>query len=236
MVKLFSMTYALDPEGSVPREVRRVAIRQLTNAIDGLTGQTELGQEGGPRRPQTMQEAAGAAAPDPPELPAKVYRAENDALRDAARQLSPVRDAWVLLGVLDSLTADGLGSPALRRLPGSPRPGAHRPPPPGLRRRCGGRRGVVPGRRRRAGTGLEATGPGPGRTPRLAALRRQARRLRPPSRAPLESRRLSGLASIRTRRENRGAVRSAEADGPSKGAAKRLVYEQPLVAPQEEQT
>jgi hypothetical protein len=86
MVKLFTMTYALDPTRSVPREVRGVAIRQLTNAVDGLTGQTELSQdEAAHDARKRCKKLRALLRLVRAELPAKVYRAENDALRDAAR-------------------------------------------------------------------------------------------------------------------------------------------------------
>jgi CHAD domain-containing protein len=106
------MTYALDPTRPVPREVRRVAVKQLTNAIDGLTGQTELGpDEAAHDARKRCKKLRALLRLVRPELPGKLYRAENDALRDAARLLSPVRDARVLLGVLDGLTAETASGP-----------------------------------------------------------------------------------------------------------------------------
>jgi CHAD domain-containing protein len=106
------MTYALDPTRPVPREVRRVAIRQLSNAIDGLTGRTELNEDEAAHDARKRAKKLRALLRlTRGELPGKVYRAENDALRDAARRLSPVRDAWVLLGVLDKLTRHTASGP-----------------------------------------------------------------------------------------------------------------------------
>jgi CHAD domain-containing protein len=98
------MTFTLDPASPIPEAVRAAAENELRQIVMALTGQTALGPD----------EAAHDARKRTKKLRAlvrlvrrglgdEVYREENAALRDAARQLSAVRDAWVLVETLDRL-------------------------------------------------------------------------------------------------------------------------------------
>jgi CHAD domain-containing protein len=96
--------YWLKDGESVPAGIERIALGRLDNAIDELRGQTKSSQE----------EAVHEARKDLKKLRAllrlvrdeigdDVYRRENDCFRDAARRLSGVRDADVMIETLDAL-------------------------------------------------------------------------------------------------------------------------------------
>jgi CHAD domain-containing protein len=98
------MAFALDPGRPIPNAVHKGAAKQLRKTVEGLTGQTDLGPDEAAhdarKRTKKLRALLRLARP---ELGDKVYRRENRALRDAARLLSPVRDAWVLVEALDDL-------------------------------------------------------------------------------------------------------------------------------------
>ncbi|HEV3364548.1 MAG TPA: CHAD domain-containing protein [Acidimicrobiia bacterium] len=98
------MAFALDPGRPIPAAVTKAAETQLRKTVEGLTGQTELDPDDAAhdarKRTKKVRALLRLARP---ELGDKVYRRENRALRDAARLLSPVRDAWVLIETLDDL-------------------------------------------------------------------------------------------------------------------------------------
>ena len=98
------MAFALDPSRPIPKAVKKAAEKQLRKSVEGLTGQAELGPDEAAhdarKRTKKVRALLRLARP---ELGDKVYRRENRALRDAARFLSPVRDAWVLVEALDDL-------------------------------------------------------------------------------------------------------------------------------------
>jgi CHAD domain-containing protein len=98
------MAFVLDPSRPIPKAVRKAAEKQLRKSVEGLTGQAELGPDEAAhdarKRTKKVRALLRLARP---ELGDKAYRRENSALRDAARLLSPVRDAWVLVEALDDL-------------------------------------------------------------------------------------------------------------------------------------
>jgi CHAD domain-containing protein len=98
------MAFVLDPSRPIPKAVKKAAGKQLRKSVEELTGQSGLGPDEAAhdarKRTKKVRALLRLARP---ELGEKVYRRENGALRDAARLLSPVRDAWVLLETLDDL-------------------------------------------------------------------------------------------------------------------------------------
>jgi CHAD domain-containing protein len=98
------MAFVLDPSRPIPKAVKKAAEKQLRKSVEGLTGQADLGPDESAhdarKRTKKVRALLRLARP---ELGDKVYRRENTALRDAARLLSPVRDAWVLVEALDDL-------------------------------------------------------------------------------------------------------------------------------------
>src|SRR6266550_1342942 len=98
------MSFTLDPGKSIPEAVRATAGKQLTKAVEALAGDAGLDPDEATHdaRKRTKKLRALLRLVRP-ELGEDVYRRENGALRDAARRLSPVRDAWVLVEALDDL-------------------------------------------------------------------------------------------------------------------------------------
>jgi CHAD domain-containing protein len=98
------VAFALDPARPIPKTVKKAAAKQLCKNVEALTGQAELDADEAAhdarKRTKKLRALIRLARP---ELGDKVYRRENRALRDAARLLSPVRDAWVLVEALDDL-------------------------------------------------------------------------------------------------------------------------------------
>ena len=98
------MAFALDPARPIPKAVKKAAEKQLRKNVEALTGQTELGPDEAAhdarKRTKKLRALLRLARP---ELGEKAYSRENRALRNAARLLSPVRDAWVLVEALDDL-------------------------------------------------------------------------------------------------------------------------------------
>jgi len=98
------MAFVLDPSRPIPKAVKKAAMKQLRRSVEGLTGQTDLDPDEAAhdarKRTKKVRALLRLARPG---LGEKVYRRENKALRDAARVLSPVRDAWVLVEALDDL-------------------------------------------------------------------------------------------------------------------------------------
>ena len=98
------MSFALDPRRPIPEAVKKAAETELRQAVEGLTGQSGLDPDEAAhdarKRTKKVRALLRLARP---EIGEKVYRRENGALRDAARLLSPVRDAWVLVEAVDDL-------------------------------------------------------------------------------------------------------------------------------------
>lgn len=102
------MSFTLDPTKPIPKAVRKTAEKQLKKITEALSGQAGLDPEEATHdaRKRTKKLRALLRLVRP-ELGNEVYRRENRALRDAARQLSAVRDAWVLVEALDELLTPG---------------------------------------------------------------------------------------------------------------------------------
>ncbi|QBI21640.1 CHAD domain-containing protein [Egibacter rhizosphaerae] len=91
------MAFELEPVRPLPDEVRRVAGETLDDALGRLRGETgeTLEMRIHEARKRT-KEARAVLRLARPALGESAFRAHNRALRDAARLLSPVRDAQVL--------------------------------------------------------------------------------------------------------------------------------------------
>ncbi len=100
------MTFTLDPAKPISKTVRKAAGKQLRKTVEALTGQAGLDPDEATHdaRKRTKKVRALLRLVRP-ELGEKVYRRDNRALRAAARRLSPVRDARVLVEALDGLAA-----------------------------------------------------------------------------------------------------------------------------------
>ena len=94
----WAMSYALTNDGSVRDAVRRVAAEQLADAIDDLTdaiddNPTKAIHDARKR----CKKVRGLLRAVRPSLGEAVYRVANDTTRDAARELSDLRDATALM-------------------------------------------------------------------------------------------------------------------------------------------
>ncbi len=98
------MSFTLDASKPVPVAVREVADEELRSAIAGLSGEAGLEFDAAAhdarKRCKKMRALLRLVRKD---LGKRAYRRDNASLRDAARTLSRVRDAWVLVGALDRL-------------------------------------------------------------------------------------------------------------------------------------
>jgi CHAD domain-containing protein len=106
-------SYRFLEEERVPDALRRIARGRIDHALDELRGKTDSSPEEAvheARKDMKKLRAVLRLARD--ELGDEVYRRENQCFRDAARQLSGVRDADVMLGTLKGL--DG-SFPELRK-------------------------------------------------------------------------------------------------------------------------
>jgi len=134
------MAFVLAPTRPIPEAVSKAAEKQLRKIVEGLTGETDLGPDDAAhdarKRTKKLRALLRLARP---ELGDKVYRRENAGLRDAARRLSPVRDAWVLIEALDDVVVP---------------PDEHLSP-----EAVAGFRAVLTGEHRELRTGLEEDGP-----------------------------------------------------------------------------
>jgi CHAD domain-containing protein len=100
------MAFTLDPRSPIPTAVEEAAEEELRKAVEALTGQADLGpDEAAHDARKRTKKVRALLRLVRRELGEDVYRRENRALRDAARRLSPVRDAWVLVEALDGLVA-----------------------------------------------------------------------------------------------------------------------------------
>jgi CHAD domain-containing protein len=99
-----SREYRLDGEEFVPDGIRRIARGQLDCARDDLDGtpKRRLG-EGVHEARKRLKRLRAVLRLTRGGLPAEVYASENDAFRDAARELAAARDAKVLLETLDAV-------------------------------------------------------------------------------------------------------------------------------------
>ena len=98
------MSFTLDPTKPIPKAVRKTAEKQLRNIVETLSGEAGLNPDEATHDARKRTKKLRALLRlIRPEVGNKIYRRENQALRDAARRLSAVRDAWVLVEALDGL-------------------------------------------------------------------------------------------------------------------------------------
>jgi CHAD domain-containing protein len=99
------MSFELKPEESLGKGLRRIVRKQLENVLELLTGANK-----GPRDEAVHEARKGFKKVRSvlrlvrPVVGEKTYRAENACFRDAARPLTEVRDAKILIETLDGLT------------------------------------------------------------------------------------------------------------------------------------
>ena len=99
------MSYLIDPGQPIPKNVRRLARRQLDGALAALAEPGDLGLEGTVHDVRKRcKKVRGLIRLVRPGL-GDEYRRANAGVRDAARELSPLRDAHAMLGTLDDLIA-----------------------------------------------------------------------------------------------------------------------------------
>jgi CHAD domain-containing protein len=129
------MDYELDPGQPVPQDVARIAHDVVAGALDDLRRRDEIGVGEAvhdcrkrTKRLRALLRLVRPALGD-------AYRPANTAFRDAARELSDMRDATALLGTFDHLVAASSG-----RLP----PGGLGAVRSGLALRAGGGPGARP--------------------------------------------------------------------------------------------
>jgi CHAD domain-containing protein len=104
------MSFTIDPTRPIPEAVQATAEEQLKGILEALSGQAGLTPDEATHDARKRTKKVRALLRlIRPALRDDVYRRENRALRDAARQLSAVRDAWVLVEVLDDLVTPPTG-------------------------------------------------------------------------------------------------------------------------------
>ena len=109
------MAFQLRPDEGMATGIRRIVADELADAIAGLRGADEETRDAVVHDARKrLKKARAALRLVRTDLGATAQRRETDALRDAARRLSGVRDAQVLLETLDKLEqeADGRLPPA----------------------------------------------------------------------------------------------------------------------------
>jgi CHAD domain-containing protein len=113
------MSFALKADESAVKGVKRLVRKQVEKAVEGLTGKSGGKQEGAVHDARKrFKKVRALLRLVRPELGEKVYRRENARFRDAARPLSEVRDARVMVEALDALaerSGDGKSFGPLRK-------------------------------------------------------------------------------------------------------------------------
>jgi CHAD domain-containing protein len=95
-----SRAFRLKQDEAIPDGVRRIALGRIDHAIDALA---EASQEGVHDARKDMKKLRALLRLVRGEVGDKVFRREADTFRDAARELSGVRDADVMLATLAEL-------------------------------------------------------------------------------------------------------------------------------------
>jgi CHAD domain-containing protein len=100
----FSRAYRIKDGEPVPDAVLRIAYGRIDRAVDELRGKTSSNSEEAVHEARKdMKKLRSLLRLVRSEIGDQVYRRENEGFRDAARQLSGVRDADVMLETLDAL-------------------------------------------------------------------------------------------------------------------------------------
>jgi CHAD domain-containing protein len=99
-----SRVYRVKPGETLPEGLRRAALGRIEHAIDELRGKTsETPDEAVHEARKDMKKLRSILRLARSELGDELYRSENETYRDAARELSSVRDAQVMIATLDEL-------------------------------------------------------------------------------------------------------------------------------------
>ena len=100
------MSYRIDPDESIGREIRRIAHEQAARALDDLTSVEKIGPVTAVHNfRKHCKKLRGLVRLVRPAMADGQYRAANTSFRDAARALSAHRDAHALLATFDSVVA-----------------------------------------------------------------------------------------------------------------------------------
>jgi CHAD domain-containing protein len=100
------VSFELKPDESLRKGLRRIVRKQVDDALQELTG-THKGSrdEAVHEARKSLKKARAVLRLVRPVIGAKTYRQENICFRDAARPLTEVRDARILLETLDKLVS-----------------------------------------------------------------------------------------------------------------------------------
>jgi CHAD domain-containing protein len=103
----FPRGYRLKDGEPVPDGVARIAFGRIDHALDELRGKTKSNREDAVHEARKdMKKLRSLLRLVRGEIGDEVYRRENEGFRDAARKLSGVRDADVMLDTLDSIVEE----------------------------------------------------------------------------------------------------------------------------------
>jgi len=97
------MSFALKPDRCLRKNIHRIARKQLDNALVELTGEKDPRDEAVHEARKCLKKLRAVLRLVRPAIRAKSFRAENVCFRDAARPLTEVRDAKILIETLDGL-------------------------------------------------------------------------------------------------------------------------------------
>lgn len=98
------MSFELKPGKSLRKGIRRLAKKRLEDALEQMTGkQQENRDEAVHEARKSFKKLRALLRLVRPEIGEPTYQAENTSFRDAARPLTEVRDAKILIDVLDNL-------------------------------------------------------------------------------------------------------------------------------------
>jgi CHAD domain-containing protein len=110
-----SRAYRLKEGQPLPESLARIAAGRIEHAVEELRGKTDDGPEEAVHEARKdMKKLRALLRLVRDEIGDETYRVENATFRDAARRLSSVRDADVMLATLDSLDDQGDVGVALR--------------------------------------------------------------------------------------------------------------------------
>lgn len=112
------MAYTLDQTKSVESELRRIAVEQIDRALREIDGECGIDETVHQVR-KRCKKVRGLLRLVRGALPREVYKAENQRFRDAARRLSPFRDATAALETFEGLVERSPAEPTSLRAIGS---------------------------------------------------------------------------------------------------------------------
>jgi len=99
------MAFELNLDESLRRNLRKIVRAQLDDALEELTGARKGSRDEAVHEVRkSFKKVRAVLRLVRPEIGEKTYREENTCFRDAARPLTEVRDAKILIETLDKLT------------------------------------------------------------------------------------------------------------------------------------